>query len=271
MIDMEEPNRKRIRRYFRNQKRVPPKWTWITVLAGIPLLFYYGAGLVPILVGSMGLRHWFLRAKDAEADAALASDLHLVSKRAIGATGLNVSEYIREPLLLTGPRIWDVGKSNIAFRLGKDGQIRHNPVAVTCLFFAEKYLDVYQCLWDMETGQLTSESTNEYFYIDLVSADIQTQDKRFALNKMDRKHLDSYEDLEPLLQENKLILDDARIFTLSTTGGASVQHLVSAPALLDLTGAGEFSTRGIQEAIQEIRKIAREKRTDTPNTDQPEE
>jgi hypothetical protein len=263
---MEEPNRKRIQAYFRNQKRVPPKWTWISVLAGIPLLFLYGAGVVPIAVGGMGLRHWLKRAKDEEIDQALASDLVLILRRAIGATGLNTADYMREPIFLTGPRIWDTGKSWIAFRPGKDGQIRHNPVAVTGLFFAPKYLDVYQCLWDMETGQITSESTHEYFYIDIVSADIQTRDRSFALSKSDRKHLDSYEDLESLIKENKLVLDDARIFTISTTGGASVQHLLDAPGLLDLTGTGAFSTKGVQEAVQEIRAIAREKRIDDSET-----
>ncbi len=263
---MEEPNRKRIRTYFRNQKRVPPRWTWISIVAGLPLLWFYDkfllitAGILAIAAGSLGLRHWLRRAKDAEADQALEADLVHVLQRATGAAGLSAADLIREPILLTGPRIWDAGKARIAFRCGKDGIIRHNPVAVSCLFFTEKYLDIYQCLWDLETGHLTAENTHEFFYIDILSADVQTRDRSFALSKTDRKQLESYEDLTPLLRDNKLLLDDASIFTLSTTGGASVQHLLSAPGLLDLTGAGEFSTRGLEEATQEIRKLSRERR-----------
>ena len=265
---MESPNRKRIRTYFRNQKRVPPRWTWISIVAGLPLLWFYDkfllitAGILAIAAGGLGLRHWLRRAKDAEADLALEADLAHVLQRATGAAGLNTTDLIREPILLTGPRIWDVGKSRISFRAGKDGLIRHNPVAVTCLFFTEKFLDVYQCLWDLETGRLTDENTHEYFYIDIVSVDIQTRDRSFTLSKTDRKQLESYEDLTPLLRDNKLLLDDASIFTLSTTGGASVQHLLSAPGLLDLTGTGAFAARGLEEATQEIRKLSRERRSD---------
>lgn len=258
---MEAPNRKRIRTYYRNQKRVPPKWTWITVLVGIPFLYFYGAGLLPIAVGGWGLRKWFKRAKDTEVDAAQAGDISRVLKRALGSTMLSQEELVRESILLTGPRIWDAGKAEIAFRVGKDGYIRHNPIAITCLFFTAKYLDVYQCIWDSQTGKLTEEITSEYFYIDIISADIQTMDKRYALSKPDRKKLENYEDLEPILNENKLVLDDAKVFIIATTGGASVQHLISAPGLIDLTGTGEFPMGNIQDAIQAIRQITREARS----------
>ena len=88
------------------------------------------------------------------------------------------------------------------------------------------------------------ESTDEYFYRDIVSVSTSTDTYEIKLSKGET-----------------ITLKEAVTFKLTTSGGNSVSALITDPELIKKMGGGDIPTDQADSAIQVIRKMLREKKS----------
>jgi len=233
--------RAEIRNYF---KPFPGKAVWL-IVGGIPLIAAYGAGLLLIGIGIWWLAAWSKRPTDAQMDAWLDEDLRMLHPRVLAKTGTDPSELVAEPVMVTGPKLWENAYAHRGFKRGKDNVLRFTPVSVTVINFTAHQLIVYACVLDLTTGNPLNENTDEYFYRDVVS--VSTKTKSFSV---------------PMRDGTILQIDAAEMFQLTTSGGTSVEVLLRAPKIIQMMGGnGDIPTTRADKAIQSVRKMLREKKS----------
>ena len=103
----------------------------------------------------------------------------------------------------------------------------------------------YQCCLDLLTGNYLNESTDEYFYKDVVSIATKTESKTYSSDK--------FGDVQ---------LNAAETFVLTTSGGTSIEMVLRDPKLIEMMGGGNIPTTEAERAIQVVRKMLREKKQD---------
>lgn len=238
---MSEQIRGQIKRYFKPF----PKWAVWFIGIGLPLIAAHGLGLLPIGVGVWALVAWIGRPSDAQMDAWLEQDLRALHPKALAKTGTDASDLVAEPVMVTGPRLSNLANAQLAFKKGKDNVVRFTPVNVTVINFTAHQLIIYGCALDLTTGNALNESTDEYFYNDVVSVSTKTKS------------------LSVQMQGGKLLqLDAAETFQLTTSGGTSVEVFLRDPKIIqELVGDGEIPTTRAEKAIQSVRKMLREKKS----------
>jgi len=101
----------------------------------------------------------------------------------------------------------------------------------------------YTCVLDFTTGKALNESTDEYFYKDVVSVSTKSESRTVNIPKL-----------------GTLQLNTAETFTLTTSGGTSLSVLLRDPTLIEKMGGGEIPTTRAEKAIQTVRKMLREKK-----------
>lgn len=233
--------REQIKRYFKPF----PKWALWMIIIGLPCLLIYGVGLVLIGIGIWGLVDWTRRPSDAEMDAWLEDDLRALHPRALSKTGTDPSDLVADPVMVTGPRLWNIANAYRAFRKGKDNILRFTPVSVTIINFTAHQLIVYECVLDLTTGNALNENTDEYFYRDVVA--VATKTKSVSVQMQDGTTLQ---------------LDAAEMFQLTTSGGTYVEVLLRSPKVIQMMGGdGDIPTTRAERAIQSVRKMLREKKS----------
>jgi len=238
--------REQIKKYFKKF----PKWAaWMVGIGAIVALVsgMEAGGIVlgVVLVGIGGWAIWnsFQTPSDSEMDAWLEEDLKVLNQKALSKTGTDQSELGGERVMVTGPRFWDVLSANVGYKKGKDGTWRFTPVGVTVLNFTANQLVCYTCSLDLETGNPLNESTDEYFYKDIVS--VSTKTKSLAVK----------------IGEASVQLNSAETFELTTSGGTSIEVVLRDPSLIKhMGGGGEIPTTRAEKAIQTVRKMLREKK-----------
>lgn len=233
--------RAQIKKYFKPF----PKWAVWMIIIGIPFLAAYGLGLVLIGIGIWGLVDWSKKPDDAQMDAWLDEDLKVLHGKALSKTGTDQSELVGEPVMVTGPRFWNVANAHVAYKKGKDNVFRFTPVGVTVLNFTANQLISYSCVLDLTTGNPLNESTDEYFYRDVVSVSTKTKSQSVQV-----------------AGKGSLQLNAAETFELTTSGGTSIEVLLRDPSLIQMMGGGgEIPTTRAEKAIQTVRKMLREKKS----------
>ena len=252
---MTQDERSQIKKYFKKF----PKWAVWMIIIGLPLLAAKFLGVIPIGLGIWGIVSYYQKPSDEEMDAWIQEDLKEVRTRALGKTGLDPSELIAEPVIVYGPRFWNIGGAEVGIKKGKDDIVRFMPLGVTVINFTPHQLLAYQCALDLTTGNSLSERTDEYFYRDVVS--VSTQSKTFT---WDRAALSanarSVRQLAPLLIGGKLQFNAAEVFTLTTSGGTSIEVVLRDPKLIESAGGGSIPTDMADKAVQTVRKMLREKK-----------
>ena len=221
-----------------------PKWAVWMIVIGVPLVFAYGIGLILIIIGIVGLVNYFKRPTDQQMDLWTSEEVQMVMKKALSKQGIDDAELVGDAIPITGPRLWDTAGAPIWFRKGKDGVLRYTPVNVTILSMTQNQLLTYQCVLDLTTGNPMNESTDEYFYKDVVSVATKTE----SITKQ-------------LTNGDVLQMNTAETFVLTTSGGTSVQVLLRDPKLIEHMGGGEIPTSAAERAIQSVRKMLREKKS----------
>ena len=201
-------------------------------------------GLLLVAAGVMVIVNWTKRPTDAEMDAYIAEDIATAGKRALVKAGVEESDLVAESVAVTGPRIWDTGGASVKWAVGKDKMARFTPINVTVLSFSPNQLISYQCAMDLFTGNSLNESTDEYFYKDVVS--VSTKTVSVTKNSADKK-------------VGQLQLNAAETFTLTTSGGTSIEVILKDPKIVDMMG-GDIPTTLAEKAIQSVRKMLREKK-----------
>jgi hypothetical protein len=235
--------RDNVKNYFKKF----PKWTIWMIVIGIPLLFAYGLGLLFIGLGILGIV-LFSKKKvtDQQYDAILEEDFKQLAVTALNKTGTDASEVVSEAVTISGPKLWDTAGAEIHYKKGKDNQLRFTPMAVTTINFTPNQLLVYSAVYDVITGKCLNESTDEYFYKDVVSVSTKTESK--TITSTDTKI-------------GTVQMNAAESFTLTTSGGTSISIILSDPSLIEKMGGGEIPKTRAEKAIQTVRKMLREKKS----------
>jgi len=251
---MAQDKRSQIKKYFAKF----PKWAVWSIVIGLPFLAAYGLGLIPIAIGIWGLVSHYQKPTDAEMDAWIQEDLKDLQARALSKTGLDRSELIGEPVMVYGPRFWKIGGAEVGIKKGKDGVVRFIPLGVTVINFTPIQLVAYQCALDLTTSNPLSESTDEYFYRDVVSVSTQSKTMTWDKGVLGAKLAEG--PLAPLMTAGKLQFNAAETFSLTTSGGTSIEVVLSDPTLIEKAGGGSIPTDMAEKAVQTVRKMLREKK-----------
>src|SRR6266705_715705 len=229
--------RQQIKKYFEPF----PKWAVGIIFAGIPLLISYGLGIILIIVGILKIAFWKKKPKDRQIDVWVAEDLQHMESKALQQTGLDESQLVRESVLLTGLRFWNIGGAEIGIRKGKDDVIRFTPIGVTVINFTEHQLVSYQCVLDLMTGNALSESTDEYFYRDVVSVSTRTESMTWDKAMLSSAGI-ANTPLVALMKHGKLQFNAANKFVLTTSVGTSIEVVMVDPILIESLGVGIIPT-----------------------------
>ena len=142
---------------------------------------------------------------------------------------------------------------------GADGVIRFMPLGVTVINFTQNQLAAYQCALDLMTDNALSESTDEYFYRDVVS--VATQSKSLTWDRAAIPSALVKGPLKGLISHGKLQLNAAETFVLTTSGGTSIEVVLQDPQLIKSAGGGSIPTQMAEKAVQAVSKMLREKKT----------
>lgn len=241
-----DPNRASIQKYFMSKF---PKWAIFLIVIGALMLFgpiaAKAIGLIMIVGGGFAIYNASNVASDADIDQWTQEDLDKLSKRSLDKMGIDASELVSEGVIITGPRLSNLGPAKFGFRKGKDNVLRFTPVNSTIINFTQNQLLVYRCALDLITGNPVNEATDEYFYRDVVS--VQTSSETVSVSL-------------PGTSLDGLQCNAAESFKLTTSGGTSVSMALRDPSLVQKMGGGEIPTTTAERAIQSIRKMLREKK-----------
>ncbi len=241
-----EPDRARISKYFTSKF---PKWAiWLVVVGVLALLGPNAVkvvGLVMIVGGGFAIYSSTQVASDGEIDEWTQEDLNKLNKRSLDKLGIDTSELVGEGVIVTGPRLSNLGPAKFGFRKGKDNVLRFTPVNSTLINFTKDQLLVYRCALDLLTGNPVNEATDEYFYRDVVSVQTASETASVSL---------------PGTELQGLQCNAAETFKLTTSGGTSVSMVLKDDSLIQKLGGGEIPTTTAERAIQTIRKMLREKK-----------
>lgn len=251
---MDDKDRAQIKKYFAKF----PKWAIWLIVIGLPLLYAKGAGVILIAGGIWGIVSYYRKPSDEQMDAWIQEDMKNLQAKALSKSSLDPSELIGEPVVVYGLRFWNIGGAEVGIKKGSDGIVRFMPIGVTVINFTPNQLVAYQCALDLTTGNSLSESTDEYFYRDVVS--VSTQSKTQTWNRAAIPTALAEGPLKGLMVAGKLQLNAAETFVLTTSGGTSIEVVLRDPQLIEKFGGGSIPTEMADKAVQAVRKMLREKK-----------
>jgi hypothetical protein len=179
---------------------------------------------------------------DSDMDSWLDDDLRNVTALSLGKVGLRRDSIIQDPAVVTGPTVWKIEGVTRLSKQGKDGVLRFTPVSVTIINFTKDQLVGYTCVLDRLTGKLHAESTEEFFYRDIVAVAMKRESKKVSLDGKDVQ------------------LNAADTFTVTTSGGNSLAVFLADPDLTKQMGGGRIPTDRIERAIEVVRNVVRERK-----------
>jgi hypothetical protein len=249
-----------LRKYFARF----PKWTIVVIALGLLVLTSGDmqtiiTGIVLAAIGGWRLYSWTQKPTDAQVDAWVDEALKKIKSRALQKTGIDESELVAESVAVYGPRFWNIGGADVGIKKGTDGVIRFMPLGVTVLNFTQNQLTAYQCALDLATGNPLNESTDEYFYRDVVSVSTHSKSLTWDSAALGAKAL-STGPLKALVKAGKLQFNAAEIFSLTTSGGTSIEVVLRDPTLIEKSGGGSIPTDMADKAVQAVRKMLRDKK-----------
>lgn len=204
---------------------------------------------IGVFLLALGWLVWYMhsrkpRATDEQFDAFFSEDLTELNDHALSKMGMQKSQLVREPVNIVAPKLWDTAGATKLHKTGKDKASRYTPINITAINFTANQLLVYECIYDILTGNPLNERTDEYFYKDVVS--VSTRKESLSIKTS---------------EYGVVQLNEAETFILTTSGGTSVSVLLRAPALIQRLDGGDVSITTAEKAIQAIRQMLREKKS----------
>lgn len=168
-VTIDQKRQKQIKQYFEGKMRWLPLFL---ILIGIPLLFAFFIGVIPIILGIVlmvrGGSGLIADAKvDEWTDEAWKSHDFIGRAREIsGFQGL-----VREPILLRSGSAAGVLSRDVVSgeRIGDDGYHRATPISATVILATDEQLGIYRTGLDLITGNRVNEQFLEVFYQDVIS------------------------------------------------------------------------------------------------------
>jgi hypothetical protein len=212
----------------------------IAVGVGIVLLFLgMGKGSAgPIVLGILvaaggGAWMYFVSngPSDQDIDRAALNAVGDLRKRALSKLGLDADQVgLIQPVIANGYFYKPIG-DDVLIKVGKDQNIRATNYEGVVVFFSEYQLHAYKFQFSLVEADEFRESTDEYFYRDVVSVSTSSESFKAELISGERKQV-SWEE-----------------FKLTTSGGTSITSSIK-----DQSSVGK-SIAGARSLIRE-RKIA---------------
>jgi hypothetical protein len=242
-----DAKREQIKKYFKKSS----KWPTLFIVGGL-LLFIIGTqsdvsllgiGILILAVGIAGIILASKKPSDQKMDEYIAEDISRAKNKSLQKASIDESELVGESVVVTGPRFWNTSGATSLYKKGKDGRLRFTPINVTVLNMTQHQIISYQACLDIVTGNFLNESTDEYFYKDVVSVSTSTDSISHDTEKF-----------------GKIQLNAAETFVLTTSGGTSIKTILKDPKLIEMMGGGDIPTTDAEKAIQVVRKMLREKK-----------
>jgi hypothetical protein len=148
-----------------------------------------GNGLFCFIVGSAFAIFIYTKSanlpSEFELDSWLEEDIQAIIKnRPYDKLGISKEDLVAETLLVVGPVFWNVSGfdvKDIMMKKGKDGFNRFSIWTVQVFMFTENYLCSYKCQYNWIKNTYINESTNEFFYKDVVSVKTDTISSAYTL------------------------------------------------------------------------------------------
>lgn len=207
-----------------------------TIAGGILIAVFFTAG------GLLILKKNREKASEEELEQWLEDDLRNLTRLSLPKVGLPRSAMIREPVVVTGPTVSKVAGVKKWSKKGRDGILRFSPVAVTVINFTKDQLVAYSCVLDLVTGKPHSESTDEFFYKDIVAVTTKKESKKMNVDG------------------TEIQMSAAETFAVTTSGGNELSVFLTDPAVVAKMGGGEIPTKRAEMALEVVRTVLREKK-----------
>ncbi|WP_040952026.1 hypothetical protein [Gorillibacterium massiliense] len=203
----------------------------LIIILGAIMLFAPGVGKVfGIILIALGAYLIYAKIKgqptDAEIDEIYAKEMEVGLQRALGKLGVDEDEVkLIDPIVIAGPSHKTIS-TPVWHKHGKDGFWRSSNYETVILYFSEKQVYCYTYRFSI-IGNEKNESTDEYFYKDIVSVSTSSENKEFR-NANGR--------IQPVKYEE---------FKLTTSGGTSITCTIKD------AGSVEKSIQGMKQLLRE--------------------
>lgn len=173
---------------------------------------------------------------DSQMDTWLMEDINeIIKDRPYNKLGISKNEMVAEPLLVVGPIYWNVSGfdiKDIKMKKGEDGFNRYSILVVQVFLFTENYLCSYKCNYNWLKNTYINESTNEFFYKDVVSVKTDTISSAYTLmNGQKLVHSEAFQ-LKLSGDEVTVITNDASLNTSSVMTSKAEKAVQSIRAML---------------------------------------
>lgn len=248
-----------VKNYF--TKRFP---VWAVLIAALGLLFMTGGspglGFILILIGGAATAFLYFMKKtatDTEVDNIVAEELEKIEKRGLNKIGLDESEVdLISPIVIRGSYKKDLNQDAKAhFRKGNDDKLRYSLLKAIVFYFSEKQVYCYTNVVDIVTGKHYQESTDEYFYSDIVSVSTLSA----AVEEYEKKY-------SKLTGRTKITAKkrtfDIESFQLTTSGGTSISAVIR-DEQAESTYGGTMETESTENKIKAMRNLLRERKSNS--------
>jgi hypothetical protein len=113
--------------------------------------------------------------KDEEVDEQVVVDIKFLREHGFKKIGLlKDDERLEEVLEFYGP---GSGSEYCRRKVGKDGYLRFSVIEALFLYCTHHHISCYKCFWDVCEGGIIIESTDEFYYQDIVAASTKQMDR----------------------------------------------------------------------------------------------
>jgi hypothetical protein len=159
----------------------------------------------------------------------------IIKNRPYDKLGVLKEDLVAESLLVVGPIFWNTSgfsQEDILTKKGKDGFNRYTTWTIQVFAFTENYLCSYKCHYNWIKNTYINESTNEFFYKDVVSVKTDTISSAYTLiNGQRLVHSEAFQ-LKLAGDEITVITNDASLNTSSVMVSKAEKAVQSIRAML---------------------------------------
>jgi len=220
--------REQIKNWFATQKYEKYNYLYpASVLIVALIMFLPGISIVPFIAIAIAIGLYLYMSNkikkyenllsDTQMDNWLDEDIQAIIKdRPFDKLGISKDDLVSESMLVVGPIYWYVNgfdQNDILAKGGKDGFNRFSVWTVQLFMFTENYLCSYKCDYNWLKNTYINESTNEFFYKDVVSVKTDTVSSAHTLKDGQQMvHSEAFQ-LKLMGDEVTVITNDASLKT----------------------------------------------------------
>ncbi len=203
----------------------------------VPMFLIFATPFVAILIHNNNQnKKEALKPSDSQMDSWLEEDIQsIIISRPYDKLGISKEDLVAESLLVVGPVYWNIGGFDvidILMKKGKDGINRYSIWTIQVFAFTENYLCSYKCHYNWIKNTYINESTNEFFYKDVVSVKTDTVSSAYTLMNGERLvHSEAFQ-LKLVGDEITIITNDASLNTSSVMVSKAEKAVQSIRAML---------------------------------------